>query len=95
MSFETLIVDLDGTVLRGDMLYESFWSALGRDWRSPFLSAAALSRGRASLKHYLASAAEVEGIKDPKADFKFIYIYSAHSTTRRFYSNMMQKLSVT
>lgn len=57
---EILVVDLDGTLLRSDMLYESFWSAFGRDWRSPFLSAAALSRGRASLKRHLATAAFIE-----------------------------------
>jgi 4-hydroxybenzoate polyprenyltransferase/phosphoserine phosphatase len=57
---ETLVVDLDGTLLRSDMLYESFWSALGRDWRSPFLSGVALSRGRASLKRHLATASAVE-----------------------------------
>jgi 4-hydroxybenzoate polyprenyltransferase/phosphoserine phosphatase len=57
---EILVVDLDGTLLRSDMLYESFWSAFSRDWRSPFLSAAALSRGRASLKRHLATAAFIE-----------------------------------
>lgn len=38
---EILVVDLDGTLLRSDMLFESFWSAFGRDWRSPFLAVAA------------------------------------------------------
>jgi len=57
---EILIVDLDGTLLRSDMLYESFWSAFGRDWKSPFSSAIALSGGRASLKRHLASASAVE-----------------------------------
>ena len=42
------------------MLLESFWSALGRDWRSPFLCAAALTRGRAALKQHLAGASAVE-----------------------------------
>lgn len=56
----TLVVDLDGTLLRSDMLYESFWSAFGRDWRSPVMSAVALSRGRASLKRHLAIASDVE-----------------------------------
>ena len=28
-----LVVDLDGTLLRSDMLFESFWSAFGLDWR--------------------------------------------------------------
>lgn len=54
-----LAVDLDGTLLRSDMLHESFWSALGRDWRSPFHASAALMRGRAALKKHLAAASEV------------------------------------
>ena len=57
---EILVVDLDGTLLRSDMLHESFWSAFGRDWRSPFLAAAALSRGRAALKSQLATASAVD-----------------------------------
>lgn len=59
-SSEILVVDLDGTLLRSDMLYESFWSAFGRDWRSPFLSGIALSRGRAALKRHLATASDVQ-----------------------------------
>lgn len=55
----TLVVDLDGTLLRTDMLFESFWSALGQDWRSPILSARALLGGRAALKRHLATAAKV------------------------------------
>lgn len=57
---EILIVDLDGTLLKSDMLFESFWSALGRDWRSPFRSALALSRGKAALKRYLGQSARVD-----------------------------------
>lgn len=55
-----LVIDLDGTLLRSDMLYESFWSALSRDWRIPLLSIASLSRGRAALKRHLAMASAVE-----------------------------------
>jgi 4-hydroxybenzoate polyprenyltransferase/phosphoserine phosphatase len=64
-----LVVDLDGTLLRSDMLHESFWSALGQDWRSPFSSAAALTGGRASLKRHLAVASAIEAATlpyDPK-----------------------------
>lgn len=66
---EILVVDLDGTLLRSDMLHESFWSAFGRDWRSPFLSVAALTGGRASLKRHLSMASAVEAATlpyDPK-----------------------------
>lgn len=57
---EILVVDLDGTLLRSDMLFESFWSACGRNWRSPFASAVALGRGKAALKRYLADNADVD-----------------------------------
>jgi 4-hydroxybenzoate polyprenyltransferase/phosphoserine phosphatase len=57
---KVLVTDLDGALLRSDMLFESFWSALGRDWRSPFASFAALMGGRAALKRHLAAASAVE-----------------------------------
>lgn len=60
MSSKTLVVDLDGTLLRSDLLHESFWSALARDWRTPGLSLMALHKGRASLKRHLANAANLE-----------------------------------
>ena len=66
---EILVVDLDGTLLRSDMVFESFWSAFGRDWRSPFLAVAALTGGRAALKRHLAMASAVEAATlpyDPK-----------------------------
>ena len=55
-----LVVDLDGTLLQSDMLHESFWSAFGRNWRSPFLAMAALMQGRAALKAYLQGQARVD-----------------------------------
>ena len=59
-STNVLVVDLDGTLLRGDMLHETFWSAFSRDWRSPFLSLAALMGGRARLKDHLARGSAVD-----------------------------------
>lgn len=57
---EILVVDLDHTLLKSDMLFESFWSAFGQDWRSPFRSAWALYQSKAVLKRYLAKAAQVD-----------------------------------
>ena len=57
---EILVVDLDGTLLRSDMLLESFWSAAGQDWRRMFVSVAALARGRAAFKRHLAMASAVD-----------------------------------
>jgi len=56
-----LVVDLDGTLLRSDMLLESFWSGFSHDWRVPFRSLAALAQGRAALKARLAES----GAPDP------------------------------
>ncbi len=63
MNFDTrkiLVVDLDGTLLRTDMLYENFWSAFGSDWRCLFSAISALPHGRAHLKRHLAEAATVD-----------------------------------
>ncbi|MCL4676931.1 MAG: haloacid dehalogenase-like hydrolase, partial [Pararhodobacter sp.] len=52
-----LVVDLDGTLIRSDMLYECFWAGVARDWRTPFHAAAELRNGRAALKARMAAAA--------------------------------------
>ena len=52
-----LAVDLDGTLLRSDMLHETFWAAFARDWRVPLRALSALMGGRAALKARLAELA--------------------------------------
>lgn len=49
-----LVLDVDGTFLRTDMLLESFWSGLGRDPLATLAAAATLWRDRARLKRRLA-----------------------------------------
>ncbi len=49
-----LAVDLDGTLLRSDILYECFWSACGNSWTAPFSAAFSLaSGGKTALKDNL------------------------------------------
>lgn len=55
-----LVVDLDGTLLRSDMLHETFWSAASCDWRNALSSIGKLTHGRLALKMFLADRAEVE-----------------------------------
>jgi len=57
---EVLAVDLDGTLLRSNMLHETFWSAFASDWRTPFGAAARLGKGKAQLKAYLAERSSVD-----------------------------------
>ncbi|MBT8413289.1 MAG: UbiA family prenyltransferase [Boseongicola sp.] len=56
-----LAVDLDGTLIAGDMLHASFWATLGRD-RGAVLKAGAkfITGGRAALKQSLAAGATVD-----------------------------------
>lgn len=55
-----LVVDLDGTLLRSDMLYECLWSALGRDGWSTLGAMARLSDGRAAMKRALVEISDVD-----------------------------------
>lgn len=47
---KVLVVDLDGTLIRSDMLYETFWAAFARNWRTPIRALGGLFHGRAALK---------------------------------------------
>lgn len=56
----TLVVDLDGTLVRSDMLYECFWAGLAETWRVLPIAVRGLARGRAALKRQLAGRVSVE-----------------------------------
>ncbi|GAB5471152.1 MAG: UbiA family prenyltransferase [Rhodospirillales bacterium] len=57
---DVLAVDLDGTLLRSDMLLESGWSAIGSSASAPFRAVRASMEGKASLKRYLAEVAKID-----------------------------------
>lgn len=54
-----LVADLDGTLLRSDMLHESFWDAVAREPRTLLAVLAALPRGKPALKSCLAERAHI------------------------------------
>jgi 4-hydroxybenzoate polyprenyltransferase/phosphoserine phosphatase len=56
-----LAVDLDGTLIRSDMLDESFWAAFAHDGLTPLRAAAAMFHGKAALKARLRGL----GMPDP------------------------------
>jgi 4-hydroxybenzoate polyprenyltransferase/phosphoserine phosphatase len=56
----TLAVDLDGTLIRTDILHETFWSALGRRWSVPVDAALRLAHGRAQMKRHLAQLSSLD-----------------------------------
>ncbi|TNC53058.1 UbiA family prenyltransferase [Rubellimicrobium rubrum] len=48
-----LVVDLDGTLTRSDLLYETFWTALSKHWGNVIPVCRALMGGKAHLKRQL------------------------------------------
>jgi 4-hydroxybenzoate polyprenyltransferase/phosphoserine phosphatase len=75
-----LVVDLDGTLLKSDMLYESFWNAFAIRPSTPVQSARHLFTGKAALKSYLASEATIDIASLPYDDevIKYINDYRAN-----------------
>lgn len=57
---EVLVVDLDGTLIRTDMLYETFWAALSVRWLNVVPALRALPEGRATLKRTLEKLAMID-----------------------------------
>ena len=55
-----LVVDLDGTLIRSDLLIETAFAELGRQPLSGFRLLRALISGKAALKHLLAETAEFD-----------------------------------
>jgi beta-phosphoglucomutase-like phosphatase (HAD superfamily) len=52
---DVLIVDLDGTLIKTDMLHESFWSSVKRNPSTAFLALISLVYGKAALKDRLSA----------------------------------------
>lgn len=69
-----LVVDLDGTLIRSDLLMESFWAGLARDWRTPFHALSALRGGRAALKQRMAASATLRPELLPYHDAVLSYV---------------------
>ncbi|MGR3291208.1 MAG: UbiA family prenyltransferase [Paracoccaceae bacterium] len=69
-----LVVDLDGTLIKSDMLFETFWSSFASDWRIPILAIRSLMGGRAKLKEFLANKSHIDVETLPYEDKVVEYI---------------------
>jgi 4-hydroxybenzoate polyprenyltransferase len=84
-----LVVDLDGTLLRTDMLYESFFASAKDGFKHYWSTVDALRRGKAALKAYLAGACTIDYgllpyspevldlIRDAKGEGRRVYLATA------------------
>jgi len=80
-----LVVDLDGTLIRSDLLVEAMFAALGRDPRLMASAAAALMRGKAAVKDYLAATTELDVSRLPYDDAVLRFINDARAEGREVY----------
>ena len=60
MNKPVLVVDLDGTLIRSDLLFETFLAALKKSWIIPILCLFHLLRGKAAMKEYLSAASNID-----------------------------------
>lgn len=71
-----LVVDLDGTLLKSDMLYESFWSAFALKWHTPLMAFTKLLESKAALKSYLSNESNIDAASLPYDKNVIEYIQS-------------------
>jgi 4-hydroxybenzoate polyprenyltransferase len=80
-----LVVDLDGTLVRTDMLYESFFASATEGFEHHWSTVGALRRGKAHLKAFLAGACTIDyGLLPYNSDVLDL-IRAAKSDGRRVY----------
>lgn len=60
MKERVLVVDLDGSLIRSDLLFETFFSALKNSWLIPIMCLYKIFRGKAALKEYLAKESNID-----------------------------------
>jgi 4-hydroxybenzoate polyprenyltransferase len=80
-----LVVDLDGTLVRSDLLIETAFSELGRRPQSLFEILSALCRGKAALKHRLAGPCDFDPAALPYDDSVLTVIRQACADRRPVY----------
>lgn len=80
-----LVVDLDGTLVRSDLLIEMVFSELARDPFTIFSMVRALLKGKAALKHRLAETATIDAARLPYDEEVLSFIRKAKSEGRPVY----------
>ncbi|MCK1425798.1 UbiA family prenyltransferase [Bradyrhizobium sp. 87] len=80
-----LIVDLDGSLLLTDSLYESFLNVLPLGFQANFAAVRALASGKAALKHHLAQSSELDYATLPYNTRVLDQIQAAKAQGRKVY----------
>src|SRR5690242_2457898 len=84
-SIRPLVVDLDGTLIRTDILAEGVFAHIGSKLTGAIELVQALRGGKASLKHFLAHEKDVDSANLPYDPRVLALIAGAKSEGRRIY----------
>ena len=60
-----LVIDLNGTLLRTDIVFEMFWSALSRNWTNIYAIGRSCLKGRAAVRQVLQELGPVDPVRLP------------------------------
>ena len=90
-----LSVDLDGTLIKTDMLYETFWSAFTNDLLIPIKALFALLKGKAHLKQILfyKSNINIKSLPYNKEVIEYIYSHRSNGGKVALVTASTQKLA--
>jgi 4-hydroxybenzoate polyprenyltransferase/phosphoserine phosphatase len=80
-----LVVDLDGTLVRSDLLIETAFSELGHRPQAVFGMLGALLKGKAALKHRLAASQDFDAATLPYDAAVLAHIATAKAQGRKIY----------
>lgn len=75
-----LIVDLDGTLVKTDLLFESFWSAISNNFFAAIIAVFSLRKGRAAFKRNIVSKSDIDVTTLPYNQKVIDYIKEWNST---------------
>jgi 4-hydroxybenzoate polyprenyltransferase/phosphoserine phosphatase len=79
----TLVVDLDGTLIRSNMELEMFWACLSKNWATLLLALSSLAYGRAALKRRLCTTPSLDIGLLPYNSVVIAYLERWRATGRR------------
>ena len=74
LPIETVLLDLDGTLISSDMLWETLWLLLCREPLRVFSLPGWLAKGKAGFKHEIASRVEFDASLLPYRDGVLDYL---------------------
>jgi 4-hydroxybenzoate polyprenyltransferase len=80
-----LVVDLDGTLIRSDLLVESFFQSIGADWRAPLALVRPFLAGKASFKYAIAGTTDIDPALLPYNDDVLVRVRAAVADGRPVY----------